>query len=84
MPTRGQQCPGRLTHLLEPQVGLHDLVHLVLEREVRAQACGAKRGAQQPGPHGLALTTFTSWDMDTSNWMMTASDTLATGRMISL
>lgn len=34
--------------------------------------------------HGPTLTTFTSWDMDTSNWMMTASDTLATGRMISL
>lgn len=32
MTTRGQQCPGLVTYLLEPQVGLYDLVDFILER----------------------------------------------------
>lgn len=33
--TRGQQCSGPVTHLLEPQVGLHDLVYFILEGEIK-------------------------------------------------
>lgn len=36
--TRGPQCSGLVTYLLEPQVGLHDLVYLILERQVKADA----------------------------------------------
>lgn len=67
------------TYVLEPQVGFHYLVDFVLQNRA---ASGTVPALPWPAgaPGGRVLTTFTSWDMDTSNWMMTGSETFFTGR----
>lgn len=70
---------GSSTYVLQPQVGFHYLVDFILEnRGVSGEAPALP--SPVGGPAGRVLTTFTSWDMDTSNWMMTGSETFLTGR----
>lgn len=61
----------------QPQVGFHNLIHLILK-------------GQTDEPYSVfkvmfftvyCLTTLTSCDMDTSNSTVTGSDTFSTGRI---
>lgn len=70
-PPGGSSAQGLVTYLLEPQVGLHDLVYFILEREIKVDGELQKQGwfwerlfqkLHTPRPQlvALALTTFTS------------------------